>query len=210
MILIVFKVTGCGTSQMANRIPGQSLHLFGPLGKGFPALPVNRKVILASGGVGLPPLYFMAKKSIQNGSPIANLTFIAGGKSADDILERTGLLELGIEASICTDDGSLGFKGNVVDLLARHLTENPECTVYACGPAPMLRGVDSLLVSRGIPGFLSLETLMPCGYGICSGCAVKVNPPAELGPTDDNRNYHLKRVCIDGPVFDAGEVIWPE
>lgn len=207
-IVLVFKVAGCGTSQMANKISGQTLHILGPLGNGFPPLPFNRNVILASGGVGLPPLFFLAKKSIRGDYPVKNLTFIAGGKSTDDILEKTGLLELGIEASICTDDGSLGFKGTVVDLLKKHLDDNSGCTVYACGPTPMLKGIDDLLISRGIPGLLSLEALMPCGYGICSGCAVKVTPPVDRGPTDDNRDFHLKRVCVDGPVFNAGEVIW--
>ena len=207
-IVIVFKIAGCGTSQMANKISGQTMHILGPLGSGFPLLTPNRKVILASGGVGLPPLFFLAKRSIRGDYPVKNLTFIAGGKSADDILEKAGLLELGIEASICTDDGSLGFKGTVVDLLKRHLDENSGCAVYACGPTPMLKGIDDLLISRGIPGQLSLEALMPCGYGICSGCAVKVIPPVDRGPTDDNRDFHLKRVCVDGPVFNAGEVIW--
>ena len=207
-IVIAFKVAGCGTSQMADKISGQTMHIFGPLGNGFPAFPVNRNVILASGGVGLPPLYFLAKKSIKSNFAVKSLTFIAGGKSADDILERDGLLELGIEASICTDDGSLGFKGTVVELLKNHLDDNPDCIVYACGPTPMLKGIDDLLLSRGIRGLLSLETLMPCGYGICSGCAVKVVPSDDRGPTDDNRDYHLKRVCVDGPVFNSGEVIW--
>jgi dihydroorotate dehydrogenase electron transfer subunit len=207
-IVIVFKIAGCGTSQMANKNSGQTMHILGPLGNGFPSLPLKRKVILASGGVGLPPLFFLAKKSIVGGYPVRNLTFIAGGKSADDILEKAGLLELGIEASICTDDGSLGFKGTVVDLLKKHLDENFDCIVYACGPTLMLKGIDDLLISRGIPGLLSLEALMPCGYGICSGCAVKVTLPVGRGPTDDNRDFHLKRICVDGPVFNTGEVIW--
>jgi dihydroorotate dehydrogenase electron transfer subunit len=72
----------------------------------------------------------------------------------------------------------------------------------------MLSKVDQILTQKNISGFLSLEQLMPCGYGICSGCAVKVSPAKDRGETDDKRDYHLKRVCVEGPVFKAGEVMW--
>jgi hypothetical protein len=72
----------------------------------------------------------------------------------------------------------------------------------------MLKGVDALISANKLDGHLSLEALMPCGYGICSGCAIKVYPSPDRGPTDDKRNYHLKRVCIEGPIFGAGEVMW--
>ena len=72
----------------------------------------------------------------------------------------------------------------------------------------MLEKIDKILIDKNIDGHLSLEQLMPCGYGICSGCAVKVNPPVDRGETDDSRDFQLKRVCVDGPVFKSGEVIW--
>ena len=109
---------------------------------------------------------------------------------------------------VCTDDGSTGFKGHIVNFLESNLSDYKDPMVYACGPSAMLKGVDMLLRQRKLSGNLSLEALMPCGYGICSGCAVKVKPSADRGPTDDNREYHLKRVCVDGPVFESGEVIW--
>jgi dihydroorotate dehydrogenase electron transfer subunit len=193
---------------MAAKLPGEMVHLFGPLGNGFPSLPVDREILLAAGGVGFPPLYFLATRSISDGLPPSQIVFITGAKTRSELLEEKGLYDLGMKSIICTDDGSEGFRGHVVDFLRSNISEYPHPFVCACGPSLMLEGVDHLLMERNISGFLSLEALMPCGYGICSGCAVKVHPQADRGPTDDNRDYHLQRVCIDGPVFGTGEVIW--
>ncbi len=118
------------------------------------------------------------------------------------------LNKLDVDLHSCTDDGSFGAGGTVVDLLEKELKNSRDRIVYACGPMAMLEKIDRMLVEKRISGYLSLEALMPCGYGICSGCAIKVVPPEDRGPTDDNREYHLRRVCVEGPVFEAGEVIW--
>jgi dihydroorotate dehydrogenase electron transfer subunit len=207
-LAILFKIYGKGTSQIASMVPGEKVHLFGPLGNGFPSIPGDREIIMTAGGVGLPPLYFVAKRSISEGLAPSRIFFIVGAKTRTELLEEKGLYEMGIKLIICTDDGSEGFKGHVVDFLKRNISEYPHPIVYACGPEIMLRGIDRLILERKLSGYLSLEALMPCGYGICSGCAVKVHPPPDRGPTDDNRDYHLKRVCVDGPVFGSGEVIW--
>lgn len=193
---------------MATKQPGQTVHLFGPLGNGFPIPSAGEKVVMAAGGVGLPPLYFLAKTAIQRGVSPENITFVSGAKTKTDLLEKEGLFELGLKPLICTDDGSLGLKGHVGDLLKNELTRLSKSTVFACGPSAMLKTVDLLLTDLGINGYLSFENLMPCGYGICSGCAIKVKPSADRGPTDDRRDYHLKRVCVEGPVMRAGEVMW--
>ncbi len=184
------------------------IHLFGPLGNSFPPLQENREIIIAAGGVGFPPLYFLAKKSISEGFPADKIIFITGAKNSSELLDDKGLYKLGMKLIVCTDDGSAGFKGHIVDFLERNIADYRDPIVYACGPSAMLKGVDILTSQRKLKGHLSLEALMPCGYGICSGCAVKVRPPADRGPTDDNREYQLKRVCADGPVFESGEVIW--
>ncbi|HBC47072.1 MAG TPA: hypothetical protein DCZ43_08500 [candidate division Zixibacteria bacterium] len=193
---------------MAAKIPGQKVHLLGPLGNGFPPLATGREIIMAAGGVGLPPLYFLVKKSIEAGFPAQKITFISGAKTRSELLDERGLFDLGIKPIICTDDGSDGFKGTVVDFLKNNLSNYTKPSFYACGPSAMLEAADKLLLERNLSGYLSLEALMPCGYGVCSGCAVRVHPPIDRGPTDDKRDYHLKRVCIDGPVFGVGEVIW--
>ena len=204
----MFRIYGSGTAQMAARRPGELMHLFGPLGNGFPAVDGNLDVILAAGGIGLPPLYFLAKDAVEKGLSPHKMTFIAGAKSKLELLNEARLFELGLRPVICTDDGTAGRRGTVVDVLEQELAPRQKVTVYACGPNAMLREVDLLLARGNLSGFLSLEALMPCGYGICSGCAVRVHPPADRGPTDDRCDYHLKRVCIEGPVFSAGEVMW--
>ena len=205
---IIFKIFGCGTSQLADMRDGQKAHLLGPSGNGFRLLKNEPGVIMAAGGVGMPPLFFLAKRSIQNGYPAERITFISGARAKDDLFNDVELSELGIDLHICTDDGSLGARGTVVDLLEKELENVRDRIVYACGPTAMLEKIDRMLVAKEMSGFLSLEALMPCGYGICSGCAVKVTPPKDRGPTDDNREYHLRRVCIEGPIFESGEVIW--
>ncbi len=205
---IIFKVFGCGTSQLADISIGREVYLLGPLGNGFRLLKDESNVIMAAGGVGMPPVFFLAKRSIQNGYPAERITFISGARTKDGLFNDTELSELGIDLHSCTDDGSFGVIGTVVDLLEKKLENAGDRIVYACGPMAMLEKIDRILVESGISGFLSLEALMPCGYGICSGCAIKVVPPEDRGPTDDNRKYHLQRVCVEGPVFNAGEVIW--
>jgi dihydroorotate dehydrogenase electron transfer subunit len=208
-ISVIFKIFGCGTSQLAGMDEGCRVHILGPLGNSFPSLNDKSRVIMAGGGVGMPPLYFLASNSVNNGYPAERIVFISGARTKDDLFDDGGLARLGTTLRICTDDGSAGEKGTVVDLLQKEMQTGGEAVIFACGPTAMLAKVDRMLVERRMRGFLSLEALMPCGYGICSGCAVRVKPPADRGPTDDNRDFHLKRVCVDGPVFEPGEVIWP-
>jgi dihydroorotate dehydrogenase electron transfer subunit len=207
-ITIIFKIFGCGTSLLANRNSGQKLHILGPLGNCFPDLPQRGTAMLVAGGVGLPPLYFFARRAISKGLDPQRIVFIAGARTASDFFENKRLLELGVNLHLCTDDGSLGIKGTAVDVFSSLMKQFRDGQIYSCGPTPMLNKIDSVSRSLNINGYLSLEALMPCGFGICSGCAVKTYPPGQSGPTDDNRDYHLKRVCCEGPVFQIGEVIW--
>ena len=207
-ISIIFKVFGGGTALLASKEKGHPIHLFGPLGNYFPEPKSNHNIVIGAGGVGLPPLYFLAKRAINDGHNPDKITLVAGARTRNTLMAESALLGLGLKLIICTDDGSAGIKGNVVDVLTSHLEQHRADFIYACGPNPMLKGVDELISKKKLKGCLSLEALMPCGYGICSGCAVKVIPPADRKPTDDKRDYHLKRVCVDGPIFDSGEVIW--
>lgn len=208
-ISIIFKIFGCGTSQLAGMREGHRAHILGPLGNSFPALSEQRRVIMAAGGVGMPPLYFLASVSVNDGYPADRIVFISGAKTKDALFDDGGLQRLGTILRICTDDGSTGEKGTVVDLLEKEVQSGGKAVIFACGPTAMLARIDRMLVEKKMTGFLSLEALMPCGYGICSGCAVRVVPPADRDPTDDDCDYHLKRVCTEGPVFGSGEVIWP-
>jgi len=207
-VSIIFKIAGYGTNLLAKKKEGDSIQILGPLGNGFSIPPKNDRIIIAAGGIGMPPLFMLAKSSIVNGVPSKSIMFISGAKTKSELFDSPELIELDMDLHVCTDDGSAGEKGTVVDVLEKVLEYKSSATVYACGPSGMLKKIDRLLVEKRIPGFLSLEELMPCGYGICSGCAVKVFPSPNRGETDDNRDYHLKRVCVEGPVFGAGEVMW--
>jgi dihydroorotate dehydrogenase electron transfer subunit len=207
-ISIVFKVAGHGTRILSEKNEGDLVSIFGPLGNGFSIPENNQEIIMAAGGVGLPPLYLLSKFSVDHGFPSKSIKFISGAKTGSQLFDCKELTALNTDLRVCTDDGSVGVKGTVVDILDRILDKEDNLKVYACGPSGMLKKVDEILVERNIAGFLSLEQLMPCGYGICSGCAVKVSPSPDRGETDDNRDYHLKRVCVEGPVFKSGEVIW--
>ncbi len=205
---IIFKIFGCGTSRLANTDTSDKVHILGPLGNGFDPPAGQNKLIMAAGGVGLPPLYFLSRVSVENGYPAEMITFISGARTKKELFEDGNLAGLNMKLITCTDDGSAGSKGTVVDILQSELADDPERTVYACGPGGMLKKIDMIIMAKRLRGYLSLEELMPCGYGICSGCAVKTRPAENRGSTDDNRDYHLKRVCVDGPVFNSGEVIW--
>lgn len=205
---IIFKIFGPGTSQLASLKKRDKVRIFGPLGNGFDLLKGNSRVVMAGGGVGVPPLYFLSKESIANGYSAEKITFISGARTKDEHFDDGKVAALGADLRICTDDGSLGTEGTVVDILQSEIRKKRNNMVYACGPSAMLEKIDNILIERKIPGLLSLEALMPCGMGICSGCAVKTRPSKDRGPTDDRREYHLKRVCVDGPVFGIGEVIW--
>lgn len=207
-VSIIFKVAGYGTSLLAAKKEGDSIQMLGPLGNGFTIPAGENRIVMAAGGIGMPPLYLLSKIAIENGVPSKSICFISGARNKSELFNPVELTELKTDLRICTDDGSEGEKGTVVDILERTIENENNLTVYACGPSAMLEKIDRSLSEKNIPGFLSLEQLMPCGYGICSGCAVKVFPDENRGETDDKRNYHLKRVCAEGPVFKVGEVMW--
>ena len=156
-----------------------------PLGNGFPA-PVGRPV-LVGGGTGIASLYEVARDN-----PGARV--LLGGRSAADILARDEFEALDIELAFATDDGSLGHRGVVTELL----DPKPGEVVFACGPTPMMRAAYERAREAGARCQVSLENQMACGFGVCLGCVVQVSG------TDAGFRY----VCTDGPVFDGGQVAW--
>jgi dihydroorotate dehydrogenase electron transfer subunit len=152
---------------------------------------------MVAGGVGFPPLAYLAADLITRGVKPRQIEFFYGGKSADEIVERSRFKKLGVHFHPCTDDGSLGFKGVVTSAVESYIAENSgqKFHLYGCGPEGMLRATDDLGRRLGIPGQLSLEAPMPCGIGVCLGCVVPL------------RKGGHARVCVEGPVFDIGEVV---
>jgi len=202
----VYEVRGPATRLLAELAPGSRVDLLGPLGRAFPPLAGGERPLLAGGGIGLGPLLFLAGELAGSGSsqkgdpaesssapgPLLGLGFRTAAAVPD--------LELPPAATICTDDGSRGFHGTVVDWLGG---QPPQLArVYACGPAAMLAAIARLVRGRGWTASLSAEQWMACGVGACMGCAL---------PRADGRGY--LRVCTDGPVFnspspDGAEIDW--
>ncbi len=178
-----FKVVGRGTRIMAELRPGASIAVLGPLGNGF-ALPEG-PATLVGGGSGIASLFELARDAA------VRPRVLLGGRSRADILGLEDFEALGVELHVATDDGSLGTRGLVTDLLAPRAGE----TIYACGPLGMMQRAHFLASRAGARCLVSLENNMACGFGVCLGCVVKT--PAGF-----------RLVCTHGPVFDAGALGW--
>jgi dihydroorotate dehydrogenase electron transfer subunit len=195
---ILFKVVGKGTGVLANLHDGDHLDLLGPLGKGFVTDGPAGEMILVSGGVGLVPLYYLARELVKH----SRVHLFAGGRTREDILCITEFERLGVETYVATDDGTLGEEGVVTEVMERYLAKRtPIKTIFACGPFPMLKAVARIAERSLIPCQVSLEAYMACGVGACLGCVVKGKNHMEEIPA-------YLCVCKDGPVFDALELLW--
>src|SRR6266567_2491251 len=167
---ILYRVVGKGTAMLAALHHGDHLDILGPLGKGFePGDPTEEK-ILVGGGVGLAPLFYLAK----NLATSARVRLFIGGKTKEDVLCVTEFERLGVETYVSTDDGTLGAGGLVTEVLEKHLAEvTGNKTIFTCGPFPMLRAIATIAERHAIPCQASLEAYMACGVGACLGCVMK-------------------------------------
>ena len=193
---IIYKVFGRGTSRLARLRTGDHLDVLGPLGVGFGKPLKNERVLCVAGGIGFPPLLYLATRLIGNGFDPKQIEFFYGGRSKKDIIETARIKKLGVHLHAVTEDGSIGAKGLVTAEIARFIGEHKgeKLRIFACGPEGMLAAVNRMGLDLGVPGELSLEAPMPCGIGVCLGCVV---PLVKGG---------YARVCKDGPVFQIGEV----
>jgi dihydroorotate dehydrogenase electron transfer subunit len=214
-IVILYEAVGKGTEILSQKKAGEYLDVIGPLGKGFDfqtPCPKPRTLILVSGGMGSAPLVFLAEKlAYRKDKRELRLSakVLIGAKTKDDILCEKEFKELGCEIKIATDDGSRGFKGKVTELLKSILPltiSNKPLVIYACGPSPMLKEISSISKGQGIPAQVSLEAHMACGIGACMGCVVKVTGLR----SQVTGQFEYKRVCKEGPVFEANEIVWED
>ena len=183
-VTILYKVVGGGTDWLSHAESGQKLDALTGLGNGFDVAACGQTPLVAGGGIGIAPLYGLAKRLRAAGkTPIAVLGF---NTAAERFYEKE-FEALGVETIVATADGSYGVRGFVTDALPERYDG-----FCACGPLPMLR---ALCAAAEGPGFLSLEARMGCGFGACMGCTVETT----AGP---------KRVCREGPVFRREELTW--
>ncbi|MBU0982924.1 MAG: dihydroorotate dehydrogenase electron transfer subunit [candidate division Zixibacteria bacterium] len=196
-IEIIFKVVGRGTTVLSRYRKGDQVDLLGPLGNTFSLPKKSERALLLGGGVGYPPLLYMATHMVRSGFDPKSIEFFYGGRSDRDILDRTRIKKLGVNFHPVTEDGSFGQKGLITHAVESFIQgqKKDRMRIFACGPEPMLKAVDDLGLREGINGELSLEAPMPCGIGVCLGCVVPLKQGGHA------------RVCADGPVFAIGEVI---
>lgn len=183
-LTLIFKVVGTGTELMAGMTPGTNLDLITGLGNGFDTNMTSKCALLAGGGVGVPPLYLLARKLIEEGKEVK---VALGFNTSEEIFYADKFRRLGATVTVATVDGSSGTKGFVTDAINQPQMQGWDFW-YACGPFPMLKALGNALPRE--KGEVSMEERMGCGFGACMGCTI-VTP---WGP---------KRVCKDGPVFSA-------
>jgi len=187
-VTLLFEVKGTGTGLMAEALEGSTWKIAGPLGRGFMALPPN--ALLVAGGIGIAPLAFLAA------STELPRTLLFGGRTAEQLACLAGDLALpNLSIVEVTEDGSRGQKGLVTNYLPDLLPSAK--ALFACGPSSMLTIIKELCLQEKVQAWFSLEERMACGIGACVGCAVQTS-----------EGY--KRVCFDGPVFAAEEVLFNE
>ena len=194
-IEIVYKTVGIGTEMLSRKNLGDAVSIIGPLGNHFKTDKAGAALLVA-GGIGLPPIMYLAGELKKEGKPFG---IVFGARSEADIIYRDELEELTRDVIFVTEDGSKGEKGLVTTYMPKMISslrkshENVEA--FSCGPTPMLKAVAACCAQNGIEAQVSLETYMACGFGACMGCIV-----------DTIDGY--KRVCKEGPVFDAKKVVF--
>ncbi len=195
---ILYKVLGKGTGMLSELHETDLIDILGPLGKGFDKGSAGEEKLIVGGGVGLAPLYLLAKELVKD-SPVR---LFAGGKTKDDVLCITEFERLGVECYTATEDGSLGECGLVTDVLECRLDSTAnKGRIFACGPHGMLKAVAAIGKKRNLPTQVSLEGYMACGMGACLGC---VRQGSEHTP--ETPDYRC--VCTEGPVFEANDLKW--
>lgn len=186
-ITLIYKVVGGGTEQMSRMAAGAEMDLLTGLGNGFSIRGEVRRPLLVGGGVGVPPLYNLARKLLAEGREVQ---VVLGFNTASECFYEEEFRALGCRVTVATADGSHGVRGFVTTAIAER---HPDFDYfYACGPLPMLRALAEAVEQDGQ---LSFEERMGCGFGACMGCSCKTK-------------YGNKRICKEGPVLEKGEVIW--
>jgi dihydroorotate dehydrogenase electron transfer subunit len=186
-LALLFAVIGKGTQWLAERESDDGIDVIGSLGNGFSVSADSKNLLLVAGGMGIAPLRLLAEDAIRQGK---NVRLLYGTASRDRYPVPAGIADV-----VVTEDGSVGYRGLVTDLIPEHIDWADQ--VFACGPLPMYKAMAQMPELKNKPVQVSLETRMGCGRGICYACTVKTK-------------NGLKQVCTDGPVFGLDEIVWEE
>lgn len=193
ILRIVYRVAGKGTDEFSSYRAGDEIEILGPLGNGFTIKP-EKSAMLIAGGIGIPPMVQTAAALKEQGC--RNIEIVIGYRDAENFLADE-LMEFG-NVTIATEDGSVGTKGNVMNAISEN--DLKADVIYACGPTPMLKAIKTYAAENDIEAWISMEEKMACGIGACLACVCKSKE------VDHHTHVHNKRVCKDGPVFNALEV----
>ncbi|MCD4825108.1 MAG: dihydroorotate dehydrogenase electron transfer subunit [Phycisphaerae bacterium] len=215
---IIYRVVGTGTGWLAGTRAGQAVSVLGPLGNALPIIPDKPQVALVAGGVGIPPMIYMANalhnagKSVTAFNGVRSKSLLPLSPGSEPISPE-GLPRLccsqfqssDASAVVASDDGTVGYHGLVTEPFDAWLDGEAKAAaglvVYSCGPEPMMRAVGEICIRRGIECYLSLERHMACGMGTCQSCIVKIRD-------DSPQGWSYKLCCTHGPAFDARDIIW--
>ena len=198
-IRLVYRVAGAGTEEFSALRTGDTLEMLGPLGNGFPlGEAAGKKVLLTGGGIGIPPMLQTAS-ALRDADPAvrpSSVTAVLGYRSelflASEFSEAADVV-------LATEDGSAGCRGTILDAIREREIEAD--VIFACGPRPMLRALKGYAAEHGVPCWISMEERMACGVGACLACV------CETAGTDEHTHVHNTRICRDGPVFAAEDVL---
>jgi dihydroorotate dehydrogenase electron transfer subunit len=194
--LVIVEV-GPGSRALRRVRAGDEVRFYGPLGHPYPLL-AGQRILAIGGGVGLAPLYYYGFRA--PGTIGEHYRLLYGARTKEDLfLDHVPLERAGVALS--TDDGSHGFRGNVVQLAERELAREGADAIFSCGPTVMMKAAQKLAGARGLPHYASLENRMGCALGACRSCVV---------PTTLDGATPYRTVCHDGPVFDASILVWDE
>ena len=186
-LTIIYKAVGKGTEQMSRMQPGEKLDVLTGLGNGYDLTVAGKRPVLLGGGVGVPPMYLLAKELLAQGKKV---TVILGFNTESEIFYEKEFMALGADVIVTTVDGSRGIKGFVTDALKML----DYTYFYTCGPEPMLKAVYKASTTSGQ---MSFEKRMGCGFGACMGCSCKTLTG-------------YKRICKEGPVMRKEEILWED
>jgi dihydroorotate dehydrogenase electron transfer subunit len=190
-IAILFKVVGGGTNWLSHCKLGDELDILGPLGNGFSINSTSRNLLLVGGGIGIAPLFFLARLAMEIKCSVTMLL----GASTSTQLYPNHLLPLAVDCITATNDGTTGKKGIVTDLMPKFIDRVDQ--IFACGPSSMYTAIAKLPEIIGKSVQASLEVRMGCGFGLCYSCTVKTKAG-------------LKQICKNGPIFDLNDILWDE
>ena len=223
---LIHRTVGVGTDYLARLAVGDAVSVLGPLGNRFAPPAAGGVALLVGGGVGIPPMMYLAKRWGGRGRVVAfagavtrdllPLTFTADAPPpahAGDVDPLYNVAEFApVPVVVATDDGSYGYRGFVTQALTAYLDRwfagDVRPTIYTCGPEPMMRRVADLATSRGFDCQVAVERAMACGMGTCQSCCIKVRKADPASPPLAGSPWAYRLACTDGPVFAAGDLLW--